>query len=150
MRKFVLFCLVGGGICLVDNGLQEHGSPDPLSGLGWLCLILALLVPMVRFAVRRLRVCCREITDCIRIARRGVLNPIQVRQEFIDTMGRDPTIAEVHDLHEMIESEYHQAMQKLVIFAGIVLGGAWFFHRTSHHTSPATPLSNVTALQGRR
>ncbi len=61
MRKFALFCVVGGGICLADSGLQAHGSPDPLSGLGWLCLILALLAPLIRFAVRRLRVC--ELTD---------------------------------------------------------------------------------------
>ena len=50
-----------------------------------------------------------EIMDCIWVTRRGVLNPIQVRQEFIDTMGREPTIAEVHDLYDMIQSEYNQA-----------------------------------------
>ena len=64
--------------------------------------------PFIRFAVDASS-CCREIIDCIWVARRGVLNPIQVRQQFIDTMGREPTIAEVHDLHQMIKSEYDRA-----------------------------------------
>ena len=113
-------------------------------------MALALLTPLLVALGRLIKRCFREVMDCVWVVRRGVLSPIQVRQEFIETMGREPTIAEVHDLHEMIESEYHQAMQKLLIFAGIVLGSAWLIHRTAHHTSPATPLSNVTSLQGRR
>lgn len=128
MRKFVLLCLIGGAGCLVDNGLQAHGRPDTLSGLGWLCLILALLVPFIRFAIRRLRVCYREIMDCVWLVRRGVLNPIQVRQEFIDTMSREPTIAEVHDLHEMIKTEYNQALITVVaVVGGVYLGSSALF-----------------------
>jgi hypothetical protein len=83
-------------------------------------------VPAVRSLFRFLHRCYREIMNCVWVARRGVLNPIQVRQEFIDTMGREPTIAEVHDLHEMIKSEYNQALLTL----GAVGVGAYTIYRT--------------------
>ena len=57
-------------------------------------------------------------------------------------MGREPTIAEVQDLYDMIKSEYNHAMQKLVIFAGIDLGGAWFVRSDIAPASPAAPLSS--------
>ena len=150
---FALLSLTAGITCILVNKMTyspHPGVPTPLGWTGTALVAVALLTPLWVALFRLVHRCYREVMDCVWIVRRGVLNPIQVRQEFIETMGREPTIAEVNDLHQLIESEYHQAMQKLVIFAGIVLGGAWFFHRTSHHASPATPLSNVTSLQGRR
>lgn len=147
---FVLTLLVAGTPLRVMGEVQSHGKANTLASTGFFILIVALLVPLGRYLCRLFYRSYREIMDCIWVAQRGVLNPIQVRQEFIETMGREPTIAEVHDLHQLIESEYRQAMQRLVIFAGIVLGSSWLFRRTAHHSSPATPLSNVTSLQGRR
>ncbi len=83
-------------------------------------MALALLTPLLAALLHIIGRCYREVMDCVWVVRRGVLSPIRVRQEFIETMGREPTIAEVHDLHDMIKSEYHQALLTL----GTVVGGA--------------------------
>ena len=149
---FALLSLTAGVTCLLVNSVLNagpHSQPTPLGWSGEACVAVALLTPLLVRAGRGLRNFFRVVIDAVWVVRRGVLNPIQVRQEFIETMGREPTIAEVHDLYEMIKSEYHQAVQRLVLFAGIVIGSAWFFHRETHKASPGTPLQRVTASQGR-
>lgn len=153
MRKYSLLSLVAGVICLALARPAHPHAFTVLEAVGTVLLavgVVGLLITLFAWFCRAVARGVREIRDNIYIVRRGVPDPIWVRNEFIATTGGEPTLAEVNDLHQLIESEYHHAMEKLVIFAGIVLGGAWFFHRTSHHTSPATPLSNVTSLQGRR
>ena len=96
------------------------------------CILIPLLLIGIFFAVRGIcrwiRASSREVTDNYRIYRRGVLNPIQVRQEFIDTTGREPTIAEVHDLHEMIESEYRHSRNWLIAAGAGLVGVAAIYH----------------------
>lgn len=102
MRKFVLTLLAVGTPCLVIGEVLSLGKGDTLGSIGFLITIVAVFVPAVRSLFRFLHRCYREIMNCIWVVRRGVLNPIQVRQEFIDTMGREPTIAEVHDLQAIV------------------------------------------------
>ena len=88
-----------------------------------------LVVIGIRAAFRFTRKATQEILDCFYVARRGTMNPIQVRQEFIDTMGREPTIAEVHDLHEMIQAEHQQAVRSLLMVGTGIVGAVALFHR---------------------
>jgi hypothetical protein len=125
---FALLSLTAGVTCLALASPSHPHAFTTLGGIGTLLLIVgavALLIPFFAWLSRSLCRCFREIMDCVWVLRRGVLNPFQVRQEFIETMGRKPTIAEVHDLHEMIKTEYNQAMLTL---GGIVAAG-YIFHR---------------------
>lgn len=97
-------------------------------------MALALLTPLLAAFLRLIGLCYREVMDCVWVVHRGVLSPIQVRQEFIEAMGREPTIAEVHDLYEMIRSDYNQAILTLggIVAAGYIIDrgvkrkGLWF------------------------
>jgi hypothetical protein len=150
---FALLSLVAGVICLA---LARPAHPHAFTVLGAAGTVLlavgvvGLLIPLFAWFCRAVARGVREIRDNIYIVRRGVPDPIWVRNEFIATTGREPTLAEVNDLHQLIESEYHHAMEKLVIVAGIVLGSVWLIHRTAHRTPASTTLSNVSSLQGRR
>jgi hypothetical protein len=120
---FALLSLTTGITCILVNKMTygPHPSvPTPLGWTGTALVAVALLTPLWVALFRLVHRCYREVMDCVWIVRRGVLNPIQLREEFIETMGREPTIAEVHDLLEMIQSEYNQAILTL----GAVVGGA--------------------------
>ena len=150
---FAVVSLITGFICLAAAKPAHPGAFTVLGAVGTVLLavgLLTFLIPLFALIFRFVGRGIADIRDNIRIVRRGVLNPIQLRQEFIDTMGREPTIAEVNDLSQLIKTEYDQAVQRLIIIAAVFIGSTWFFHRHPHHTSPATPLSNVTSLQGRR
>jgi hypothetical protein len=125
MPKFALALLIAGTgtLPLVIGEVQSHGEGNTLASTGFIILVVGVVIPLFIRAVRGLRKFLRTVMDCIWVARRGVLNPIQVRQEFIETMGREPTIAEVHDLYAMIRSEYNQAILTL---GGIVAAGYIF------------------------
>ena len=110
-----LAALVIGRECVQANGTNP--TPDLLRYIGWACVVWALLTPLYLIVFRPVN---QTITDAGRIVKRGVLTPEQVRQEFIVTMGREPTIAEVHDLYEMIKSEYNQAF--LTLAESLLLG----------------------------
>ena len=83
----------------------------------------------IRFLVRSFRA---DVIDPYRVYRRGVLDPIQVRQEFIDTVGREPTIEEVHDLHDLIKSEHAQARNHLLLVGSAALATGYAWHRAVH------------------
>ncbi len=125
---FARLSLTAGVACLVVNSVLNagpHPQPTPLGWSGEACVAVALLTPLLAALFRLLHRCFREVMDCVWVVRRGVLSPIQVRQEFIETVGREPTIAEVHDLYEMIKSEYNHAILTL---GGIVAAG-YIFNR---------------------
>lgn len=128
MRKFVFALLIPGTAGLVIGEVQSHGKANTLASTGFLILIVALLIPFFAWLARSLCRCFRGFMDCVWVLRRGVLNPIQVRQEFIATMDRDPTMQEVHDLYAMIQSEYNQALISL----GAVVGGSYLVSRALH------------------
>lgn len=86
----------------------------------------------IRWEIRCFRHGIPEVRDQYRVYRRGVLNPEQVRQEFVATMGREPTIEEVHDLHDLIESEHAQARNGLLAVGGGIVGLIFLFHRALH------------------
>lgn len=83
---------------------------------------------LVRFLCRFVRQCYREMRDCIRVYRRGVLTPDQVYQEFVLTTGRQPTVAEVRDLYDMIKAEHDHARNNLLLVGGAVLGTGLLLH----------------------
>lgn len=100
------------------------------------CILIPLLLVglffLVRSLFRLLRKCYQEVRDCFWIAWHGTLTPEQVREEFLDTMGREPTIAEAHDLHDMIQKEHQQAVRGLMLVGGGIVGLAAVLHRSLH------------------
>jgi hypothetical protein len=82
-----------------------------------------------------LRICWKgvhEVRDCIWVVRAGVPNPIELRHQFIQDMGREPTIAEVKDLHEMLQAEHDKARNGLLAVGGGIVGVFMLFHRELH------------------
>jgi hypothetical protein len=56
----------------------------------------------------------------IDMAMQPVPSPQQIRLQFIETQGREPTVQEIAALHQMLTSQHNQDM----LNAGIVVGGA--------------------------
>ena len=73
----------------------------------------------------------REVKDCVRVYRRGVLTVAQVREEFIATTGREPTIQEAHDLQEMIATEHNQARNALIDVGAAIAAVLVLTHSTA-------------------
>ena len=51
------------------------------------------------------------------IVRRGIPDPQTIRLQFIQSMGREPTVEEVAALHQMAKSQYNQALLGLGVNA---------------------------------
>lgn len=56
-------------------------------------------------------------------AKAGVPSPQQIRQHFVQTQGREPTVEEVNALHAMLVREHNQALVNVGIL-GVGLYGA--------------------------
>lgn len=63
------------------------------------------------------------------IVQRGVPTPQAIRDHFVQTQGREPTIAEVNDLHAMLMREHNQAL----IGAAILGAGLYGANRAVNH-----------------
>jgi hypothetical protein len=84
-------------------------------GIAFICLCSYFFIPINR-----------AINDAGRVVKRGVPSPELIRLQFIQSMGRGPTIEEVAALHQMAKSEYNQALLTL----GAVGVGAYATCRT--------------------
>ncbi len=129
---FALLSLIAGFSCLALARPSHPGGFTVLGAMGTLLLIAGIVPLLIRlFAAlgRFIGRCNREIMDCIRIVRRGVLSPEQVRQEFIQTQGREPTVQEVQALHQMAVTEHNQAL----LNAGLLAGAFYLGFRAFHH-----------------
>ena len=62
----------------------------------------------------------RKSSRAIDRAIKPVPSPEQIRLQFIQTQGREPTIQEVAALHQMLTSQHNQDL----LNAGILVGGA--------------------------
>jgi hypothetical protein len=84
-------------------------------GIAFICVCSYFFIPINR-----------AINDAGRVVKRGVPSPELIRLQFIQSMGREPTIEEVAALHQMAKSEYNQALLTL----GALGLGAYATYRT--------------------
>lgn len=113
--------LVSGVIGLI--ALDAHGRTTNALlyvgviglGIAFICVCSYFFIPINR-----------AINDAGRVVKRGVPSPEVIRLQFIHSMGREPTIEEVAALHQVMKSEYNQAILTL---GGIVASGYIFDRR---------------------
>jgi len=84
-------------------------------------------------------------------AMQPVPSPEQIRLQFMQTQGREPTVQEVQALHQMAVTEHNQAL----LNAGLVAGAFYLGFRAFHHghaqrgnNSAGNTLDGVRAAQG--
>lgn len=113
--------LISGVVGLV--ALHAHGRTTNallyvgVIGLGvaFICACSCLFIPLDR-----------AINEAGRVVKRGLPSPEVIRLQFIQSMGREPTLEEVAALQQMVTSEYNQALLALSA-VGI---GAYASYRT--------------------
>lgn len=112
---------IGAALVAVSMGMHT-GAAKTVLGVTGACLLI--VVPLLAFCWGYYR-CFRENMD---IVSQGIPSPQEIRQQFVQTQGREPTVAEVADLHQMATSRRNQAM----LNTGILFGGAVLANRTAH------------------
>lgn len=90
---------------------------------------LGLAAVVVRFLVKAFLRVDRGLRDAGRVLKGGIPSPEQIRQEFITTMGREPTVLEVQALHQMATSRHNQAAMTLAVIGIGGAVGAYAIHR---------------------
>jgi hypothetical protein len=128
LTPFFLINAVIGGIALEIQNKLHHGiGNDPSTiwvviaaiclGLAFVSLCLYFFIPI-----------SRSLDESARIIKRGVPSPIDIRLNFIQDTGREPTMEEVAAIHQMLKTEYNQAL----LNAGMIFGGFYVGNRLLH------------------
>jgi hypothetical protein len=113
LHPFATVSLMGLAIGLI--GFQSDGGGSQVNAGVWVGLAgmgLCVGAPICFYITQASR--------AIDAAMQPVPSPEQIRLQFIQTRGREPTVQEVAALHQVLMSQHNQDL----LHAGILVGGA--------------------------
>ena len=67
----------------------------------------------------------RGINKNLKVVQQGIPTPQVIRDQFLVSMGREPTIQEVADLQQMAKRRHDEALLNVGIGAAAVVGGLY-------------------------
>ena len=112
-HPFVTVSLIGLAVALIAFSFPDpSGNPNAGTWIGMAGCALCVGAPFYCY----LRAGSRAIDRAFQ----PIPSPQEIRLQFIQTQGREPTVQEVAALHQMLTSQHSQDL----LNAGILVGGA--------------------------